>query len=188
MDNVWFDEAAQQGSDWQLFARPARIAEQVDRLFTETLPTVPTGPGGWKTYAGDPVPAMPQVDDRYSDDLTLHWLAQVFDFFFPDEDTLFDKADIADQWVCYIGAYFVERCGGRWANVPSVGGTLYEYGPSVVYDWLSSTADFPVDLLCTAVEEQDFSVVTDKWYQRDADYAEAHGLPHEANDLRRTLG
>ncbi|MBB5916811.1 hypothetical protein BJY24_005723 [Nocardia transvalensis] len=190
-DDLGIDAAAQDDPAWREWSRPERIAHQVDRLFSETLPAVPTGPGGWTTPAGDPLPPMPAVA-RYDDAMKLHWLADVFGGFFPDEDSLLvaDNADLADQFVCYIGQYFVERCGGRWINDPSLGGMLYEFGPAVAFDYLppSETAVspgvHPVHLLFEAAADGDFAVVTDAMYSASASYAEAHGLAHEALQLR----
>lgn len=184
--NENLDEAAQQNPAWVAWARPQRIAAEIDRLFTETLPRVPIGgTKGWTTPAGLAVPPMPRAD-RYSDEMKLYWITDVFDYFFPDEDSIYEpeQAEVADQFVCYIGEYFVQHCGGRWVNDPTVGGPLYEFGPAIAYDWTGST-DFPVDLLFTAVEEHDFSHVTDEMYSRGVDYAEAHGLPHEVLELQR---
>ncbi|WP_280426389.1 hypothetical protein [Nocardia carnea] len=187
-----FDEAAQRDPSWQLFARPERISEQIDLLFTQTLPTVPIGgEHGWTTPAERTVGPMPQGVDRYSDEMTLYWIEDVFDYFFPDEDALTDPSDplMVDQWVCYIGNYFVQHCGGKWVNVPELAdGALYGYGPSIVYDWTDTEIDFPVDLLYTAVEDADFQHVTQEWYSRSVDYAEVHGLPHEQLELEKKLG
>ncbi|WP_280457801.1 SAM-dependent methyltransferase [Nocardia carnea] len=185
MGNDLFDKAAQTDPAWLDFARSNRITAQVDRLFTETLPTVPTGPAGWKSYAGNAVPPMPQVD-RYSDDMTLQWLADVFEYFLPEADTVIDNPDLADQWVCYIGEYFVRHCGGKWINAPRIAdGMLYKFGPAIAYDW-TDALDMPVDVLYSAVEEQDFTVVNDQWYDRTVEYAEVHGLPHEAIEHRQS--
>lgn len=182
MSDSRYDEASQQGSDWKEFTRPDRISEQVDRLFTERLPKVPAD---WKTPAGDPVSPMPEAD-RYSDDMALEWIPDVFGYFLPNEDALVDSDDplMVDQWVCYIANYFTSQCGGRLVNIPRVAdGALYSFGPAVVYDWSPEQADFPVDLLYRAVEEGDFTIVTDEWYDRETEFARVHGLPHAGVDL-----
>ncbi|MGW5381766.1 hypothetical protein [Nocardia sp. NPDC003963] len=186
MSDSRYDEEAQQVPEWKEFSRPERISEQVDRLFTETLPKVPVGgAGGWETPAGDPVSPMPQAD-RYSDDMALEWIPGVFGYFLPNEDALVGSDDplMVDQWVCYIVNYFTQHCGGRLVNIPRVAdGALYSYGPAVVYEWTQERVDFPVDLLYSAVEEGDFTVITDEWYDRETEFAEVHGLPHKGVDL-----
>ncbi|QIS23596.1 hypothetical protein [Nocardia terpenica] len=176
------DEQARHEPEW--VAWRSRVATQVDRLFTETLLRAVGEP----TASGDIVAPMPDAG-RYDDAMILYWITDVFEQFFSDDDSLYaaENADIADQFVCYIGEYFVQHCGGEWANDPTVGGPLYTFGPTIGYTW-TDAVDYPMDLLFNAAEQQDFSVVTDEMYARGVDYAEAHGLPHEGLELRRTFG
>ncbi|MFI5716033.1 hypothetical protein [Nocardia sp. NPDC051750] len=179
------DKAAQEDPEWVVWSSTEHIAEAIDRLFTETLPRVPAD---WKTLSERVVGPMPQGVDRYSNEMALHWIDDVFDFFFPDEDSLSEpeRADAVTQFVAYIGDYFVRHCGGRWVNRPSEA-VLFDFGPTIYYDW-TGESDNPEDLLFSAVEQGDFMHVTLEWYSRSIDYAEAHGLPHEGRELRRKYG
>ncbi|WP_216898399.1 hypothetical protein [Nocardia alni] len=47
-DDLDYDEAAQDDSRWVQWARPGRISDQIERLFAETLRTVPDVPW-WDT-------------------------------------------------------------------------------------------------------------------------------------------
>ena len=189
------DAAAQDDPEWVVWSSPERIQRAVDALFAETLPAVPAD---WKTRTGSayPIGPMPQGLDRYSDELTLHWLDDAFDYFFPDEDTLFESrnADLVDQFVCYIGEYFVRHCGGRWINDPEMGGVLssedgrlYGFGPTIGYDWTDET-DYPVIMLFDAPNTDFRRAISSEWYSRAVDYAAAHGLEHEGLDLLREHG
>ncbi|WP_280420858.1 hypothetical protein [Nocardia carnea] len=182
------DTAAQDDPEWVVWSSPERISAVIDKLFTETLPRVPPD---WKTQTGSayPIGPMPQGLDRYSDELTLHWLDDAFDYFFPEEDVILEpkNRDLVDQWVCYIGEYFVRHCGGRWINDPEVS-VLHGFGPTIRFDWIDET-DYPMNLLLDAADQpQRFRVVTAAWYSRAVDYAKAHGLEHEGIDLLREHG
>ncbi|WP_040833762.1 hypothetical protein [Nocardia brevicatena] len=182
------DKAAQDDPEWVVWSSPQHIAEEIDRLFTETLPSVPIGGlTGWTTPAGKVVGPMPQGVDRYSNEMADHWLSDVFRYFFPDEDALFepDRADVVTQFLCYIGEYFVRYCGGRWINDPEAR-VLHEFGPTIRYDW-AETVDYPVNMLFDAAEAG-FISITFEWHSRAVDYAEAHGIPHEGVELRRKHG
>ncbi|MEV3963678.1 hypothetical protein AB0M34_22765 [Nocardia sp. NPDC050193] len=180
------DRAAQDDPEWVVWSSPERISAAIDKLFTETLPGIPAD---WKTRTGSaaPIGPMPVGVDRYSDELTLYWLSDAFDFFFPDEDVIYEpeNRELVDQFVCYIGEYFVRHCGGRWINEPEAR-VWDEFGPTIRYDW-PTTVDFPVNLLFQAAE-QGFEYVTTIWYSKSIDYAAAHGLEHEGLELRRKHG
>lgn len=179
------DQAAQNDPEWIVWSQPEHIAAEVDRLFTETLPRVPAD---WKKPSGEGVGSMPEGVDRYSEEMTLHWIIYVFDYFFPDEDALYEPelAEVENQFICYIGDYFVRHCDGRWINEPS-SSVRYPFGPSIGYDW-TRTIDNPEDLLYMAVCDGDFIRVTSEWYSRTIDHAEAFDLPHEGRELRQKYG
>ncbi|WP_033247074.1 hypothetical protein [Nocardia carnea] len=176
------DAAAQDNPEWVVWSAEAHIANEIANLFTETLPTVPAD---WKNPAGDVVGPMPVGVDIYSDEMALDWVYDVFPYFFPDEDSVYDKVDLVNQFTCYIGDYFVKHCGGRWVNDPEAK-VLHEFGPMICYDW-TSEVDYPVNLLFDAAEAGFGAVATD-WYSRTVDYAEAHGLPHPGVERRRNHG
>jgi hypothetical protein len=121
------DMAAQDDPEWVVWSSPERIAGVIDWLFTEALPRVPAD---WKTQTGSakPIRPMPSGVDRYSDEMALHWVDHAFDYFFVDEDALFDadKTELVDAFVAYIGEYFVRHCDGRWINDPSMGRVLFD--------------------------------------------------------------
>ncbi|WP_040840043.1 hypothetical protein [Nocardia brevicatena] len=179
------DTAAQDDPEWVVWSSPQRIQAAVDKLFGETLPRIPAD---WKVHTGsaEPIGPMPMGIDRYSDEMALHWIDDAFDYFFPGEDSVFepDNAEIVDQFVCYIGEYFVRHCDGRWINDPEAG-VLHDFGPTICYDW-TSAADFPMNLLLDSVE-QGFEYATLAWHARTVEH-EAHGLPHEGRELRHTYG
>ncbi|NKY59155.1 hypothetical protein [Nocardia flavorosea] len=179
------DESAQNHPVWLQWSRPQQISESIDRMFTETLPGVPAD---WRTHSGKSVGPMPQVD-RYSDELTLFWLKEVFGYFFPDDDALTEpgNARVANEFACYVGNYFVQHCAGRWTNDPDVGGLILPSGPVITYEWTAAVDD-PVDLLFTAAEQDGFSWVTQAWYSRSVDYAKVHGLPHKFFQVEQELG
>lgn len=182
------DTTAQDDPEWVVWSSPERIQRAVDTLFTETLPGVPAE---WRTRTGSAysIGPMPHGLDRYSDELTLHWLGDAFDYFFPEEDVILEpkNRDLVDQWVCYIGEYFARHCGGRWINDPEVG-VLHSFGPTIRFDWIDET-DYPMNLLLDAADQpQRFLMVTAAWYSRTVDYAAAHGLEHEGLDLLRERG
>ncbi|MBF6264880.1 hypothetical protein IU443_21655 [Nocardia farcinica] len=180
------DANAQDDPEWVVWSSNQHTADAIYRLFTETLPRVPIGgERGWRTPAGEPVGPMPQGVDRYSDEMALYWISDVFDFFLPDEDALYEpaRAEVVTQFVCYIGEYFIRHCEGRWINEPGEK-VLYRFGPTIRYDW-TGIVDNPEDLLFSAVEEGDFRCVTSEWFSRTIDYAEAHGTAHEGLDIRR---
>ncbi|MET8799517.1 hypothetical protein ABZV91_24360 [Nocardia sp. NPDC004568] len=180
-----FDEAAQQHSAWVEWSRPQRIAEAIDHLFTDTLPAVPTD---WRTHSGKALGPMPQGVDRYSNEMAGNWLSEAFRYFFPDDDALTesDNAELVNQFICYIGDYFVRHCDGRWVNDPEAK-VLHEFGPAICYDW-TTDIDYPVNLLFDAAETDGFICVTLEWYSRTVEYAKAHGLPHEQLELERNHG
>lgn len=192
--NDEIDESAQDDPEWVVWSRPQRIQVAIDRLFTETLPQIPTD---WKTRTGSqkPIGPMPGHVDRYSGEMALNWVDDAFDYFFPTEDAPFevDNAEVVDQFVCYIGEYFVRRCDGRWINDPEMGGVLFsaagrlhEFGPTIRYDW-TDEVDIPMNLLYLSVE-QGFVYTTSEWYSRTVDHALVHGIPHEGVDLLREHG
>ncbi|NKY37618.1 hypothetical protein HGA13_31810 [Nocardia speluncae] len=189
------DAAAQDDPEWVVWSSPERIQRAVDTLFVETLPTVPAD---WKTQTGSAyrIGPMPQGLDRYSNELTLHWLDDAFDYFFPDEDALFEprNAELVNAFVAYIGEFFVRKCDGRWINNPDMGGVLssgdgrlYGFGPTIRYDWIDET-DYPVVMLFDAPGTDFRQAVSSAWYSREVDYAAAHGLDHEHLELRREHG
>ncbi|MFQ6226296.1 hypothetical protein [Nocardia sp. NPDC002869] len=193
MDEI--DVAAQDDPEWVVWSSPERIAGVIDWLFTEALPRVPAD---WKTQTGSakPIGPMPLGVDRYSDEMALHWLDHAFDYFFVDEDALFDadKTKLVDAFVAYIGEYFVRHCDGRWINDPSMGrvlfaedGRLQNFGPTIRYDW-TDEADYPVNMLFDSPDAEFGSAVVGEWYSRAVDYAKAHGLEHEGLDLQRKHG
>lgn len=181
------DAAAQDDPEWVVWSSPERIQRAVDTLFAETLPAVPAD---WKTQTGSayPIGPMPQGLDRYSDELTLHWLDDAFDYLFPQEDVIYEPEarDRVDQMICYIGEYFIRHCGGRWINDPEMR-VLHSFGPTIRYDW-TFKEDYPMNLLLDAADKNRFVVVTAAWYSRRVDYAQAHELEHEGLDLLREHG
>lgn len=174
--------AAQEDPEWVAWL--SQVDTAVDRLFGETLPSVPAD---WETLSDKAVGPMPQVD-RYSNEMSLYWITDVLDFFFPDEEALYEheRADIVNQFVCYIGEYFVRHCGGEWVNDPEAR-VFHTFGPTICYDW-TTDADYPINMLFKAVESANFMHVTSEWYTRSTDYAEAHDLPHDGRELRRKHG
>lgn len=177
------DTAAQDDPAWVAWASPQRIQAAIDTLFTETLPRIPAD---WKTPTGSerPIGPMPVDVDRYSEEMTLHWLDYAFRYYFPDEEAVYEpeNGEVVDQFVSYIGEYFVQHCGGRWVNDPEAR-VFHDFGPTIRYDW-TSAVDFPIVLLLDSAV-QGFEYATLQWYSRTVDFAEAHGLPHEGRELRR---
>ncbi|WP_282786121.1 MULTISPECIES: hypothetical protein [unclassified Nocardia] len=178
----WLDEQAQNNPAWQEWARPERIAAQVDRLFAATLPAVPG------------VPPMPEAD-RYSDTM-LNWVADAFEHLLPDGDALTepDNADLADQFVCYIGETLRQRAGGEWFNESfQDGSVLYgmRFTPAIGYRHGASPDDI-TDWLFRAVEADDgpdfFLEIGTEIYSRAIAYADAHGLPHDLREVREQHG
>ncbi|MGW5384162.1 hypothetical protein [Nocardia sp. NPDC003963] len=189
------DKAAQDDPEWVVWSSPERVSRVIDWLFTEALPRVPAD---WRTQTGsaEPIGPMPVGVDRYSDEMALHWVDDAFDYFFPDEDELFeaDKIELVNAFVAYIGEYFVRHCGGRWINNPDMGrvlsaepGRLYEFGPIIRYDW-TDEIDYPVNMLFDSPGGDFRPSVISEWYSRAVDYAEAHGLEHEGLELKRKHG
>ncbi|WP_024800639.1 hypothetical protein [Nocardia sp. BMG51109] len=204
LDPGWFDAKAQDDPAWLRWRNPDRIAAQIDLLFTETFATVPVGEVGWWVAQGysrapingdadayaDIIPPMPGAD-RYSDAM-LHWIEGVFDWFFPDETSMYDpgNAELVDRFACWIGETFVRRAGGVWFNggydSPISGLFGGTFAPKVGYHY-DAPADDISDRLFLSVEDEDvpdFSRVTDEIYSRAIDYAEAYDLPHEGRELR----
>lgn len=185
MDDI--DKAAQDDPEWVVWSSPERISAAIDKLFTETLPAIPAD---WKTRTGSakPIGPMPVGVDRYSDEMALYWLDDAFDYFFPEEDVIYepDNRELVDQFVCYIGEYFVRHCGGRWINDPEMH-LFHSFGPTIRYDW-TNEGDYPMVLLLDAAAQQHFMVARVGWRSRSIDYAEAHGLEHEGLELRRKHG
>lgn len=178
----FFDHDAQRDSSWLEWSRPERIAARVDALFADTLPLVPN------------LAPMPDAG-RYSDEM-LEWLADAFEYFFPDVDALDepDNNDLADRWVCYIGEALRTRAGGEWFNAdgeyPSV---LYQekFTPAIGYRWGNNPDDI-TDLLYDAVEADggpDFNLmIGSEIYSREIDFAREHGIPHAFDEVRKQHG
>ncbi|WP_327147291.1 hypothetical protein [Nocardia sp. NBC_01329] len=181
------NRSAQDDPEWVVWSSPERISERIDKLFTETLPGVPAD---WKTRTGSakPIGPMPVGVDRYSDEMTLHWLDDAFDYVVPDEDVLFEpgNTELVNAFVAYIGDYFVRHCDGRWINDPEMQ-LFHSFGPTISYDWTDET-DYPINLLLDAAAQKRFVVITTEWYSRSVDYAATHGLEHEGLELRRKHG
>ncbi|WP_063060435.1 hypothetical protein [Nocardia sienata] len=185
MDDI--DKAAQNDPEWVVWSSPERISAAIDKLFAETLAGIPAD---WKTLTGSakPIGSMPVGVDRYSDEMTLHWLDDAFDYLVPEEDVLYsdENRELVDQFTCYIGEYFVRHCGGRWVNDPEVQ-VFHSFGPTIRYDW-TDQIDYPMNLLFDAADQNRFMVISLGWYSRSIDYAETHGLAHEGLELRRKHG
>lgn len=167
------DQAAQNDPDWIVWSQPERVAEQVDMLFTETLPRVPAD---WTKPSGELAGPMPEGLDRYDPDLKSGWLVDVFDYFFPDDDSLYEpeNAEVLDQFVCYIGEYLVRECDGRWVNDPEAR-IFGNFGPTIRYSW-DEEIDYPLNLLFEAVEASDFMRVSMRLRLRRVRYVDEHEL------------
>lgn len=189
----WFDEGAQHDPAWLAWKNPARVDSQIERLFTETLPLIPTsGPERWHRWNGDFLPPLPAGVDRYDLDFLDEWIPEALDFFFPTVDAAYEPRswEVVDQFTCYLGAYFVTRCGGVWFNGSAAANPFYgeqPVNPRVGYEWAygterEGTADDPVDLLFLALTpvdddgnpdeggNRDFTVVTTEMSDRAAQY------------------
>ncbi|MFE3196281.1 hypothetical protein ACFXHA_45300 [Nocardia sp. NPDC059240] len=183
-----FDAAAQQLPAWVAWSRPERIAAQVDRLFTETLPMV--------SVDGEPRPD----GERFTHDM-VGWVCNEFDDFFPDVDALYaayegERQQRADQFVCYFGEALRLLAGGEWFNEryqDAPGSVLYgeAFTPAIGYRWGNSPDDL-TDMLFEAAEAdgstEAFMMIGTEIYSRSADYAEKHGLPHPHDETRRKHG
>lgn len=178
------DQAAQDDPEWVAWSQPQRLTGAIDKLFTETLPRVPTD---WTDHTGDAIGPMPQGVAPYSREMVDYWLKKAFNYLIPDDDALYerDNADLANQFVCYIGEYFVRYCRGTWVNDPEAK-LLYPFGPSICYDW-TDDADYPVNMLFDAAETDGFMAVGFDWYSRTVDYVKAHDLPLEQIEQGRKL-
>ncbi|MGW0251161.1 hypothetical protein ACWDYH_31485 [Nocardia goodfellowii] len=178
----WFSDEAQHAPEWLAWVQPDRIAAQVERLFTVTLPAEPG--------------LSPRPDaDRYSDEM-LGWVGDAFEKLLPDDDALYelDNADLADQFVCYVGTALVERAGGEWFELAlDEGSVIYDmkFTPAIGYRYGGSPDDI-TDLLFEAVEADDgpdfFGVIGTRVYLQSIDYADAHGIPHPHHEVRRQHG
>ncbi|GAB2553665.1 hypothetical protein [Nocardia heshunensis] len=176
----YFDEDAQRDPVWVEWAKPERIAAQIDQLFTETLPSV---------RCDKPMPEA----DRFSDTM-MSWIAEVFEQFFPDENALYERENhgVADQFVCYIGEALRQAAGGEWFNnsYPTAS-VLYDekLAPAIGYRWGEDIGpDDITDTLFRAVEADggpDFLMeIESDIYSRAADYTQTHGIPHEPDELK----
>lgn len=193
----WFDQSAQSDPAW--VAWRAQIPEKIERLFTETLPRVPTGTqDGWRYQDSRPTEPMPSVD-RFRREAS-DWVGEAFEWFFPTEDSLFDKAfdggdgaELFDQFVCYLGEVLVTRAGGQWVNLArrNEAGDLVDaselheqFTPGIAYDDRLGEFTPPDDVarilfaVCTSDGEPDFAMNVDSEvvYPRERAYAAAHGL------------
>ncbi|MGY2115580.1 hypothetical protein ACW9HR_16885 [Nocardia gipuzkoensis] len=142
-----YDAAAQHAPEWDAWADVRRCHIQIDALFDETLAAVPVA----EEYTiGESVPPRPAAA-RYTPDM-LEWVEYGAIALFPTPKALTDKADAADQLVCYLTEYLIRIAGGLAVNVPGNGTPIYEgVGPSVCYDY-TSEVDNPVDMLLTLIE------------------------------------
>ncbi|MBF6328713.1 hypothetical protein [Nocardia transvalensis] len=189
----WFDEGAQRDPAWLAWKDPDRINGQIEKLFTETLPSIPTsGPDRWRKWNGDFLPSLPTNVDRYDLDFMEEWIPEALDYFFPTVDDAYEPRnwDAVDQFTCYLGNYFVTRCGGMWFNGDDGPNPMYDeqpVNPRVGYEWAydtehEGTVDDPVDLLFQALTpvdddgnpddegNRDFSVVTTEMHDRAMQY------------------
>jgi hypothetical protein len=180
----WFSEEAQRDPAWLEWAQPERISAQIEKLFTVTLPAVPSLP-------------PPPDSDRYSDEM-LGWVGDAFNMLFPDADALYepDNLGLADQFVCYVGTALVERAGGEWFELAleeGTGSVFYDmkFTPAIGYRYGGSPDDI-TDLLFEAAEEQGgpdfFGVIGARVYLQSIDYADAHGKPHPHHEVRKQHG
>lgn len=127
--------------EWLDFCEPDRIDSQVQTFLTDTIPDVPDGVW-WDT------PVLEHIETAVAD-------------LFPDVEALTapGRAEIADQFVCFLGELFVHRAGGLWINVAGDGDPLYDLiGPSIAFEHTLAIENV-VDLALSAVEDG-FSVVT----------------------------
>lgn len=185
-DVDFFDEKAQGDPGW--VAWRLNVPAQVDRLFTETLPSAPSE--WWDDDAGrdrpPTVPPMPDAD-RCSDAM-LDWIGGVYEWFFPNEPAFLaaENRDLAAQFVAYIGECFTQRAGGIWLNVPANGDRLWSFGPSICFDYTADIIDV-VELLAMAAEDTDegggFDDVTSEIYSYTVDHHRDRGIPHAFDDI-----
>lgn len=185
-DEFEFDEAAQHDPAWTDWSDPERIGRQIDKLFTETLASVPREPW-WDTDrivrgTDNTVPVMPDCG-RY-DQQMVHYIEQVLDYFLPNESAVYDvpaNRDTADRFVCYFGELFVQRVEGIWINLLSNRDPLYpDFGPSLCFEYTPKTESV-TQLLLLAIEDG----ISAELYDYGVDYADHKGLPHEIHHERQ---
>lgn len=158
-----YDETAQRDPAWMDWAAPQRLARQIERLFTETLPSLPREPWwverGYVRAGGDVVAPMPDCG-RFDDEM-LWWVEEAVNYWFPDEDSVYDPKlhDIADQFVAYFGETFHARLGGEWHNEAGQGDPLYEFGPTISFGFAADRENV-VDLLIDLAEGRNGAVST----------------------------
>ncbi|MBO0879024.1 MAG: hypothetical protein J2P17_01295 [Mycobacterium sp.] len=156
-----YDEPAQNDPAWMDWAAPDRLERQIDRLFTQTLPSLPREPWwtarGLVRAGGDVVEPMPDCG-RYDKEM-LWWVEEAVDYWFPDEDAVSDPKlhDIADQFVAYFGEVLRARVGGQWHNECEQGDPLYEFGPAIAFDFTLDRENV-VDLLIDLADGRDGAV------------------------------
>ncbi|WP_460697417.1 hypothetical protein [Nocardia thraciensis] len=174
----WFDESAQHDPAWLAWKNSDRIRSQIQKLFTESLPSIPTsGPDRWRRWNGDFLPPLPSDVDHYDRDFLEHWIPEALDYFFPTVEDAYEPQnwDMVDQFTCYLGEYFVTRCGGVWFNGSKDPNPMHNeqaVNPRVGYEWAydtdqEGTADDPVDLLFQALTPVDDDGNSDEEGTRD---------------------
>lgn len=122
MDWVRVNRDAQHDPAWLQWSRPDRIATQVDRLFRRVMTT--------------PVEAVPMPTTGRHSYTMLAWMDTFFGWYFPQRCDLADpdKAEVLDEFVCWVGQTFERRAAAIWANDvdgPRIGAS--GYSPAVVY-------------------------------------------------------
>ncbi|WP_063043111.1 hypothetical protein [Nocardia pseudovaccinii] len=125
---------------------------------TQVKTQTPPGPPEWvrwfrqmdaqlEKFATETVPGLPEP---IWSDAAIDRVAAVFGEFFPYEDSVTDpeKADIADQFVRWIGECYVHRRGMQWYNHPHASGGRYQgFGPAVREPGNDAETTFVVEIL-----------------------------------------
>ncbi|WP_433635505.1 hypothetical protein [Nocardia sp. CA-120079] len=165
-----YDAAAQDTPEWDAWADLRRCYTQIDTLFDETLPAVPTAED---FTIGESVPPRPAAG-RYTPAM-LEWVEYGAFALLPTREALADNAETADQLVCYLTEYLIRNADGLRFNVPGNGTPVYDgIGPSVCYGY-TSAVDNPVDMLLSMIEHGDG--FTDDISDRIDDYTDSKAQP-----------
>ncbi|AYF76515.1 hypothetical protein D7D52_24875 [Nocardia yunnanensis] len=182
LDPGFYDEDAQHNPEWMAWVDPASIAAQIDALFSESLASVADGD-------------VPPPADRYTQE-TVWWVCERFNELFPDVDALYERDNrrAANGFLCYFGEALRALAGGEWFARAGVGSILVPGGsftPAIGYRW-GYDADDITNLLFEAAEAPGgtdaVDAIGDEIYSRSVDYAKAHGIPHDFDEVRRKHG